>query len=221
MKTQRHIRSYVKRNGRLTKTQKLFLSNNENNINFFTANKLINYQILFDNNNPCVLDIGFGNGELLINIAKKFPKINFIGIEVYESGIINILKQISCNKLNNIKITNFDAVEFLRDYIRDKSLHGISLFFPDPWPKKKHYKRRIINTNFINLVNIKIKKGGFIKIATDWSNYGNTITELFNNSNDFEIDSDIFIYKNRCLTKFEKKGIGLSHRITELSYRVK
>jgi len=220
MKTQQHIRSFVKRNGRLTNTQKLFLNNKESNINFFTVNKLINYKNLFNNNNPCVLDIGFGNGELLINIAKKFPKINFIGIEVYESGIINILKQISCNKLNNLKITNFDAVEFLRNHTRNKSLYGISLFFPDPWPKKKHYKRRIINADFIDLISVKIEKGGFIKIATDWSNYGNTIAELFNNNN-FERASDIFLYKDRCLTKFEKKGISLSHRITELSYRIK
>ena len=151
------------------------------------------------------LDIGFGDGELLINVAKKFPKINFLGIEVYQSGIGHILKQISYNQLNNLKVSNFDAVEFLNNYIKSKSLYGISLFFPDPWPKKKHYKRRIINADFIDLINRKIEKGGLIKIATDWSNYGNDIIELFNKNSSFEKVNDIFLYKNRCLTKFEKK----------------
>jgi len=221
MKTQCHIRSFVKRSRRLTNSQKLFLNNKENNVNFFTTNKLLNCKNLFSNNNPCILDIGFGDGELLINVAKKFPKINFLGIEVYQSGIGNILKQISYNQLNNLKVSNFDAVEFLNNYIKSKSLYGISLFFPDPWPKKKHYKRRIINADFIDLINRKIEKGGFIKIATDWSNYGNDIIELFNKNSSFEKVNDIFLYKNRCLTKFEKKGINLSHRITELSYRIK
>ena len=97
----------------------------------------------------------------------------------------------------------------------------MSLFFPDPWPKKKHYKRRIINEDFLNLANRKIAKDGFIKIATDWSNYSDNIIKIFDQNTNFERINDIYLYKKRCLTKFEKRGISLGHKITELSYKIK
>lgn len=166
---QQHLKSYVRRNGRLTNTQKLFFESKESNINFFNIDKVLDFKKLFNNSNPCVLDIGFGDGKLLTSIAKKFPTINFIGIEVYESGVGNILKQISEDELDNLKISSDDAVVILNNFIQDNSLFGVSLFFPDPWPKKKHHKRRIINSNFLDLIRKKIQKNGFVKIATDWS----------------------------------------------------
>ncbi|MBT7543252.1 MAG: tRNA (guanosine(46)-N7)-methyltransferase TrmB [Gammaproteobacteria bacterium] len=219
MKFVSHIKSYVKRNGRITTSQKKFLKKKEYDNNFFIISKKnLNYKELFNNSNPCVLDIGFGDGKLLISIAKKFPEINFIGLEVYESGIGNILCQIDENKINNIKISNLDAVEALNNHINDKSLFGISLFFPDPWPKKKHHKRRIINDQFIKLISTKVKKNGFIKITTDWSNYADIIIKLFDHNNNFKKAHEIYLYKNRDITKFEKRGILLGNKITELSY---
>ena len=123
---QQHLRSYVKRNGRLTHSQKIFFENKESNINFFNIDELLNFKKLFNNNNPCVLDIGFGDGKLLTSIAKKFPDINFIGIEVYESGVGNILKQISEDELDNLKISSDDAVVILNNFIQDNSLFGVS-----------------------------------------------------------------------------------------------
>ena len=174
-----HIKSFVKRSGRLTNSQKTYLKNKEKDLNFFSAERVLDYKEFFNNYNPCVLDIGFGDGKLLTSIAKKFPELNFIGIEVYESGVGNILKQISKEELTNIKVSCHDAVIFLENFIADNSLYGLSLFFPDPWPKKKHYKRRIINEDFLNLANRKIAKDGFIKIATDWSNYSDHLIKVF------------------------------------------
>jgi tRNA (guanine-N7-)-methyltransferase len=220
-KEENHIKSFVKRSGRLTNSQKIFLNNKNNDKNFFSANEILDFRNLFENNNKCILDIGFGDGKLLISLAKKFPELNFIGLEVYESGIGNILKQISNENLENIKISCADAIIFLTDYVENNSLYGISLFFPDPWPKKKHYKRRIIDESFINLISKKIYKGGFAKVATDWSNYSDYILEIFEKNNNFERTNNIKIFKNRCLTKFEKRGIKLGHRISELSYKLK
>jgi len=221
MKPPKSIKSFVKRNKRLTSSQKKFLDNKNENTNFCNVQEILNYQHIFKNNNPCIMDIGFGDGKLLINIAKENPEINFIGVEVYQSGIGRILKQIAKEKLNNLIILNHDAVDLLENYIKNESLHGISLFFPDPWPKKKHHKRRIININFINLISYKLKKRGFIKIATDWSNYNRSIIDLFNQKDNFEKINDISIYKFRPLTKFEKKGMLLGHTISEISYILK
>ena len=216
-----HIKSFVKRGGRLTQSQKLFLDSKNNNINFFFPNEIINLEKLFKNNKNCILDIGFGDGKLLTSLAKKFPELNFIGLEVYESGIGNILKQISSDNLVNIKICCSDAITFLNNYTENNSFYGITLFFPDPWPKKKHYKRRIINKNFTNLISKKISKNGFIKVVTDWSNYSDYIAEVFSENDKFVRVGDIYIFKNRCLTKFEKKGISLGHRISEFTYKLK
>ena len=220
MKNFSHIKSFVKRNGRITNTQKHFFYNKETNKNFYIPRSLVKISELFNNNNHCILDIGFGDGKLLINIAKKYPNFNFIGIEVYDSGIGNALKQISDNEINNIKILKIDAVLFLKNFIKTSSLYGVSLFFPDPWPKKKHYKRRIINEDFLNLISDRVQKGGFVKIATDWTSYNESITELFENNKKFTKISDIAIYNERILTKFERRGILLGHKIFDSTFKV-
>jgi len=221
IKQKKQINSFVKRSGRLTNAQKKILNSKDNNNNFFLGEKNLNFKELFNNNNKCILDIGFGDGKLLVSTAKKFPEINFIGIEVYDSGIGNILKQISEEKLENIKVSNTDAIIFLESYVESNCLHGITLFFPDPWPKKKHFKRRIINEYFLELISEKIIKNGFVTIATDWCNYSENIIEIFDKNRNFEKINSIYLFKNRCLTKFEKRGISLGHRISELSYILK
>ena len=221
IKQKKQINSFVKRSGRLTNAQKKNLNSKNNNNNFFLGEKNLNFKELFNNNNKCILDIGFGDGKLLVSTAKKFPEINFIGIEVYDSGIGNILKQISEEKLENIKVSNTDAIIFLESYVENSCLHGITLFFPDPWPKKKHFKRRIINEYFLELISKKIIKNGFVTIATDWCNYSENIIEIFDKNSNFKKINDIYLFKNRCLTKFEKRGISLGHRISELSYILK
>ena len=136
-KQENHIKSFVKRSGRLTNSQRIFLNNKNNDKNFFSANEILDFKNLFENNNKCILDIGFGDGKLLISLAKKFPELNFIGLEVYESGIGNILKQISKENLENIKISCADAIIFLRNYVENNSLYGISLFFSRSMAEEK------------------------------------------------------------------------------------
>ena len=221
IKQKKQINSFIKRSGRLTNAQKKNLNSKNNNNNFFLGEKNLNFKELFNNDNKCILDIGFGDGKLLVSTAKKFPEINFIGIEVYDSGIGNILKQISEEKLENIKVSNTDAIIFLESYVESNCLHGITLFFPDPWPKKKHFKRRIINEYFLELISEKIIKNGFVTIATDWCDYSDNIIEIFDKNSNFEKINGIYLFKNRCLTKFEKRGISLGHRISELSYILK
>ena len=175
---------------------------------------------IFNNNNPIYLELGCGNGEYTISNSSVHPNFNFIGIEVYDSGIGNALKQISDNEINNIKILKIDAVLFLKNFIKTSSLYGVSLFFPDPWPKKKHYKRRIINEDFLNLISDRVRKGGFVKIATDWTSYNESITELFETNKKFSKVSDIPIYNERILTKFERRGILLGHNIFDSTFKV-
>ena len=217
----KNINSFVKRSGRLTNAQRKILNEKNSNNNFFSSQKNLNFRELFKNNNKCILDIGFGDGKLLVDTAKKFPEINFIGLEVYDSGIGNILKQISEEKLENIKVSSADAIIFLEKFVESNCLHGITLFFPDPWPKKKHFKRRIINKYFVELISEKIIKSGFVTIATDWCNYSENIVEIFDKNSNFEKINGIYLFKKRCLTKFEKRGISLGHRISELSYILK
>ena len=131
------------------------------------------------------------------------------------------MKQISEEKLENIKVSNTDAIIFLESYVESNCLHGITLFFPDPWPKKKHFKRRIVNEYFLELISEKIIKNGFVTIATDWCDYSDNIIEIFDKNSNFEKINGIYLFKNRCLTKFEKRGISLGHRISELSYILK
>ena len=213
MSVNKHLRSFVKRSGRLTNSQKLFFYNKENDLNYFNEKKIINYEELFNNKNKCILDIGFGDGKLLINIAKRFPDINFIGVEVYESGIGSILKDISDLNLKNIKIANIDAIELLKNNIKDKSLQGISLFFPDPWPKKKHFKRRLITTSFLKKIYSYLNFDGIIYIATDSETYTQAILkciydtkDLYCWSNQMKLHYSIKDYLN-IETKFYKKAI--------------
>ena len=171
MKNEEHIKSFVKRSGRVTNVQRYFLKNKKNNHNFFTPTETINLYKLFNNKNPCILDIGFGDGKLLSKIAKINTSINFIGLEVYESGIGNILKQIEKCNLDNLKVSNIDAVPFLKNYVQNNSFYGISLFFPDPWPKKRHVKRRLITSDFLIKLHNILKENSEIHIATDSTIY--------------------------------------------------
>ena len=172
-------------------------------------------------NKLIVLDIGSGNGESTLELAKKFKNKLIIASDVFEAGNINLSKQLNNHDITNVKIFDKNVLIFIDKFINKVFLDEVWILFPDPWPKKKHYKRRIINEDFLNLANRKIAKDGFIKIATDWSNYSDHIIKIFDQNTNFERINDIYLYKKRCLTKFEKRGISLGHKITELSYKVK
>ncbi|MBT8147379.1 MAG: tRNA (guanosine(46)-N7)-methyltransferase TrmB, partial [Gammaproteobacteria bacterium] len=169
--SKRPIRSYVIRGGRLTSSQRKALET-------YSAAFVVDYraqpldpQSLFENNNPVIVEIGFGMGDSLLTMAVEKPNTNFIGIEVHKPGIGKLLMGMGHQSVSNIRIINHDAKEVMEHCIADSSLDGIQIFFPDPWHKKRHHKRRLIQAEFVNLLTQKLKAGGLLHLATDWQPY--------------------------------------------------
>lgn len=178
---------------------------------------------LFGNPNPVYLEIGFGNGESLAEMARQSPQRNFIGIEVHPPGVGHLLIKLAEFGCSNVRLCQHDAVEVLRQMIPDASLQGVFLFFPDPWHKKRHHKRRIVQAEFLVLLARKIRSGGFFHAATDWENYAEHmlqalqgLPELFRNlspQGDFVPRPE-----ERPLTKFEQRGLQLGHGVWDLVF---
>jgi len=177
---------------------------------------------IFDRKAKLTLEIGFGNGETIFSLAEKYPDQDFIGIEVYKPGIISLLAMLKNNPLDNLRVYGEDAVTVLEKSIPDESLDKILILFPDPWPKKRHHKRRLIQPKFIEFLAKKLKPKGFLHIATDWENYANHITEVMKNSDDFTIyKSQSFNQERIITTKFEKRGKKLGHQIFDFKFAIK
>jgi len=213
------IRSYIKRSGRLTVSQKKAIETLWSKYVIETdENSLIRVENCFDNpKNHVTIEIGFGNGMSLVNSALQHPEKNFIGIEVYDSGLGQCLNAIEKHKINNIRLVYGDAVEVFEQFITKKSVQKINIFFPDPWPKKRHHKRRLINEEFLALLARSLKNKGVVNVSTDWEDYAQQIEVTFNENNQFkEIKSESRDFK----TKFEERGIKLGHRIFNYSYQL-
>ena len=166
-----------------------------------------------------VIEIGFGMGDAFIEHASQNTKVNFIGIEVHPPGIGNALKKIDQLSLDNCKIIQYDAIQILENHIENNSLAGVQLFFPDPWPKKKHHKRRIVNTKFLELVSSKLKPSGYLYIATDWQPYAQEIHQLLEQSPNFTpANPKLLPITKRTESKFERRGLKLGHEIADFIY---
>jgi tRNA (guanine-N7-)-methyltransferase len=217
----RPIRSYILRQGRITATQKKAIQDNfqKHVINF--ENKIVNFDDIFKNKNSVfILEIGFGMGTSTAEIAKSNLNKNYIAIEVHSPGVGNLIKLIQEGDITNLKIIQHDAVEVLNFMIKNNSLDGIHIFFPDPWPKKRHHKRRLIQPNLLRIMSKKIKKTGYLHIATDWQEYALWIIDLLNKEGLLQKTSDNLFKKPdyRPLTKYEKRGINLGYRVWDLIY---
>ena len=212
------IRSFVKRSGRLTKSQKNALQDYSSNYILDTNNTNTDIKACFDSDqHNLVIEIGFGDGAALIESALKYPDKNFIGIEVYDSGLGQCLNAINQHKIKNIRLIYGDAVEVLKQFITKKSVEKINILFPDPWPKKRHHKRRLINKRFLALLSKSLINKGIVNISTDWEDYAQQIELTFKENNQFkEIKSELRNLK----TKFEKRGIKLGHKIFNYSYQL-
>jgi len=171
----RKVRSFVKREGRLTNGQANALDKFWSVMGLSHKDGLINPVTLFDNDNPTVLEIGFGMGKSLVEMAKNAPQLNFIGVEVHRPGVGACISLAKEEGVNNLKVYEHDAIEVLADCIADNSLATVQLFFPDPWHKKKHHKRRIVSPEFVETIRQKLKVGGVFHMATDWENYAECI----------------------------------------------
>ena len=212
------IRSFVKRSGRLTKSQKNALQDYSSNYILDTNNTNTDLKACFDSDqHNLVIEIGFGDGAALIESALKYPDKNFIGIEVYDSGLGQCLNAINQHKIKNIRLIYRDAVEVFEQFITKKSVEKINILFPDPWPKKRHHKRRLINKRFLALLSKSLINKGIVNVSTDWEDYAQQIELTFKESNQFkEIKSELRNFK----TKFEKRGIKLGHKIFNYSYQL-
>ena len=210
-KKQRPIRSFVRREGRLTPAQNHALEKLWEVYGFSSdSTQAISIPA------HTILEIGFGMGQSLILQAKHNPDKNYIGIEVHRPGIGSLLLNIQKENLKNLKIFNKDAVEVLSQNIPDHSLEAIQIFFPDPWPKKRHHKRRLIQPEFVKLLHQKLKPNGLLHIATDWENDAEQILEVLNHSRLFNKVEEAH---DRPTTKFETRGLKLGHGVWDLLFR--
>jgi tRNA (guanine-N7-)-methyltransferase len=175
---------------------------------------------LFPSAKEIIVEIGFGMGDATAEIAKAHPDNGYIAIEVHPPGIGKLLSLIEEHNLSNVRIIEGDAIEILETMFDDHSINGFHLFFPDPWPKMKHNKRRIVNAEFLALIHRKLKASGYINIATDWVPYAESINGVFADSALFtggEVPRPLW----RPYTKFEGKGLDKDHRISDFHYQAK
>ena len=210
------IRSYVLRQGRLTRGQSKALELGWSRFGLSADDGLIDPVAIFGNQNPVTLEIGFGMGDSLAQQAIAEPERNFIGVEVHRPGVGHLLKLILQDDLPNLRIFTDDSFLVLSQAIPDQLIERMQLFFPDPWPKKKHHKRRIVKPEFLELLKLKLQVDGLLHIATDWQSYADEIRLLFEGRDDFDSVST----PDRPQTKFERRGLKLGHVITDLAYRL-
>lgn len=215
----REIKSYVIRSSRMTPLQKRAYDTLYKLYCINFLEDIIDFDCFFETK-EIICEIGFGMGDATIEIAEKNKDKAYIAIDVHKPGIGKILHEIDKKGLKNIKIIEYDAVKIFEKMIKDESLSGIHIFFPDPWPKKKHYKRRLIKEDFINLISQKLKIDGYIYICTDWENYAKHILSVLKKVNFIKNKYNDFAPKQvwRPNTKFETKGINKSHKIWEFYF---
>ncbi len=219
----RSIRSFVKRSGRLTPGQQQALDTLWPHYGIDFDARPLDLQALFPERTGVVLEIGFGNGESLLEMAAAEPQLGFIGIEVHEPGVGYCLKGIADRGIDNLRLMTYDAIEILHTMIPPASLHRVQLYFPDPWHKKRHHKRRIVNAEFRDLTARVLKSDGLLHMATDWEDYARHMADELLDDARFESLGDA----RGCVprpgwrpeTKFERRGQRLGHGVWDLLFR--
>ncbi|GAB6264170.1 tRNA (guanosine(46)-N7)-methyltransferase TrmB [Photobacterium sp. R1] len=218
----RKIRSFVRREGRLTKGQQHALENNWPAMGLDFEQKPLNWTEVFGREGHVVLEIGFGMGASLVEMAKNAPEKNFVGIEVHSPGVGACLMAAEEAGLTNLRVMCHDAVEVFDYMIPDGSLDTVQLFFPDPWHKARHHKRRIVQPAFVEMVRKKLKIGGIFHMATDWENYAEHMVEVMNVAPGYAntaTDGDYIPRPDdRPLTKFEARGHRLGHGVWDMKF---
>ena len=211
------VRSYSIRGSRITEAQREAKNALQAIYGIAVETKKINLHEIFPTSEKIIMEIGFGMGEATVIIAKNHPNNGYIAVDVHPPGIGKLLARIIENDLKNLRVIEDDVHVVLPYMFEDESLDAIHLYFPDPWPKKKHNKRRIVNQGFLELIHPKLKKDGYIHIATDWVPYAESIKDVFAASTLFSggvIDKP----ESRPVTRFEGQGIDKDHQVTDLMY---
>lgn len=220
----RTIKSFILRQGRLTQGQQRALDELWPVFGIDYQDTALDFERVFGNNQPVVLEIGFGNGESLLQMAAENPDQNFVGIEVHRPGVGHLLHLIGEQGLQNLRVMNHDAIDILQNQIADHSLSRVQLFFPDPWHKKKHNKRRIVQTAFLDLLATTLKANGQIHFATDWEPYAVHMMQTLEQHKQFANTqpANQFTPKPayRPETKFERRGQRLGHGVWDLVFNI-
>lgn len=213
------IRSFVRRESRFTQGQQLAFKNYWSLYGIEPPEGLLDLAGVFNNTQPTILDIGFGNGEALLALAKQYSELNFLGVEVHRSGIGALLKGVAEAELNNVRVINMDAVTLLYEHIATEFLSAVFIWFPDPWSKRRHHKRRMIQTEFVQLVASKLVSDGELNIATDWQHYACHIQKILDSSELFKKITASNLIQQRPNTKFERRGKRLGHQVFDQVYK--
>ena len=221
MENARPIRSFVLRQGRLTGAQERAVETLLPVYGIPFASSPLDLDLAFGRAAPKILEIGFGMGGATAQIAQANPDKDYLGIEVHTPGVGNLLKLMEEQGLTNLRVIQHDAVEVLREMIADASLDGVHIFFPDPWPKKRHHKRRLLQAGFVALLCQKLKPGGYLHFATDWEEYAQWTLEVLRGEPGLANTADGYAPRPeyRPLTKFEQRGLNLGHGVWDLIFR--
>ncbi|MBP8278103.1 MAG: tRNA (guanosine(46)-N7)-methyltransferase TrmB [Propionivibrio sp.] len=218
-----HIRSFVLRQGRVSNAQQRYYEEMMARVGIAYAAAPLDLDAVFGRRAPRILEIGFGMGETSATIAETNPQNDYIGVEVHTPGVGSLCKLIAEKNLGNQRIIQHDAVEVLRDMIGRESLDGVHIFFPDPWPKARHHKRRLIQPPLVATLASRLKSGGYIHCATDWENYAEQMLSVLSAERLLQNTAVDYAPRPayRPLTKFEQRGLRLGHGVWDLVFRKK
>lgn len=219
----REIKSFVLRQGRITKGQEKALEDHWVDYGCALEDGMLDPAETFNQAGSMVVEIGFGNGDALLHIAALQPEVNFIGIEVHRPGVGRLVAEAEKENLKNLKVYCDDAVEVFKKCIADQSLERVQIFFPDPWHKRKHHKRRLIQDSFVELLMKKLIPGGEIHVATDWQDYAKYVVKVLNRQSGLHNQAVEGDYcdrpEYRIDTKFERRGIRKGHGVWDVIYK--
>lgn len=219
----RKIRSFVRRDGRMTDAQRLAIEKNWPKVGLSLQAGFVDFEQVFKRQASRILEIGFGSGHSLLAMAKAHPEQDIIGIETHQPGIGALLQQVELEQLTNVRVYYADAVEVLQQCIPDASLDIVQIFFPDPWRKRRHHKRRLIQPEFVGLVATKLKPNGEFHLATDWEDYALHMMRVLSAAEQFKNAAGVGKFAERSsqrpvVTKFERRGEMAGHGVWELLF---
>lgn len=217
---QRAIRSFVRREGKITTGQESAIDNLWPIYGVDLSDQTLDLEVLFGRRSFNVLEIGFGNGLSLADMAEAHPEHNFFGIEVHRPGVGSLLVQVGQRELTNVRVSQEDAVSVLKQQIDADCIDRLQIFFPDPWHKKRHHKRRLIQAPFVEELARVVRPGGVLHVATDWENYAEHILEVLSDSPLFDNTGTPFVEKPdyRPTTKYERRGTRLGHGVWDIVF---